>query len=325
MSVLGHWTFDPFVVFVAVAAVAHEVGMARLVARMAPARARRRRRRSLYFYAGLAVVVAGVSSPVNYWGYRYFYVHMIDHILLMFFAPMLIVAGAPWIPLAFAAPVALRRRIGRSVALGRRTAPLRRAWRGATTPWVALLAFNAIMVFWHLPAPFDLAQRTLAVYVWLMHGSFLVAGLFFWLQIIPSRPFHRRASTPWQMGAIIGSNVVMFVLAMAMSIFTSTSWYHVYAHVPGVGLSPFADQQIGAAILWICGDFWAIPSLVSVIRRAVEEEGSFSEVMEGIVARHRAPLAPLASTDALTAGTLAPFDGQRRQDRDGGGPDLANS
>lgn len=292
MGLIDHWTLDPFLVLVAVAAVVHEVGLRRLMARAAPARARRRRWRSLLWYGGLLVIALAVSSPVNYWSYRYFYAHMIEHILLMFFGPMLIVGGAPWIPLAFALPVGLRRRVGRAVALGRRAAPLRRTWRLVSSPWAALVAFNGFMVLWHTPAPFDLAQRTSLVYVWLEHGSFVVAGLFFWLQIIPSRPFHRRASTTWQMGAIISSNVVMFVLAMAMSIFTTTSWFSVYDHVPGVTLSPFADQQIGAAILWVCGDFWAVPSLVSVIRRAVEDEGSLSDVVDSFLARRQAAILP---------------------------------
>src|SRR5882757_323614 len=111
MSYLAsHWSFDPFLIIAIVLVGWHEIGLAQLARRSRPERTRQRRRRSFLFYGGLAVLLLSVESPIDYWSDEYFFVHMIQHLLLMFAAPSLVVAGAPWQPMLDGLPG----RLGRS-------------------------------------------------------------------------------------------------------------------------------------------------------------------------------------------------------------------
>jgi putative membrane protein len=282
---IGNWSFDPFLIIAVILAGWHEAGLATLARKSRPERTRERRRRSWWFYAGLAVLLLAVESPIDYWSDSYFFVHMIQHLLLMFAAPVLIVAGAPWQPLLDGLPGRLGREVTRQVLAGGWARPVR--WIGglALRPWVAIIAFNLTMIFWHLPGPYDLAERNQGVHIWLMHSSFFLTGVLFWLQFIPSPPFRIRLTRPAQMAALIITNVQMWVLAMSLSILSQSSWYSVYAHVPGVTLAPFADQQIGAGILWVCGDFWAVPAMVYVVRKLIAEDGDIGSAVEHILGR----------------------------------------
>jgi putative membrane protein len=203
----------------------------------------------------------------------------------MFAAPSLIVAGAPWQPLLDALPGRSGRSVTRGVLAGGWSRPLRAVGGFFVRPWVAVGLFSAVMIFWHLPGPYDLAAGNQAVHIWLMHGSFFAAGVLFWLQFIPSPPFRRQMPLPSQAAALLGTNLVMIVIAMALSIFASHSVYSVYDHVPGVTLPPFADQQIGAAILWVCGDFWAMPAMIVIVRRLIHADGSITAALDQVLNR----------------------------------------
>jgi putative membrane protein len=269
---IQHWTPFPSLVIVLVLAGWHELGLRRLLRRTRRDRVTGRRRRSLWFYGGLAALFIAVGSPLEHWGYQYFYLHMIQHLLLLFAAPSLIVAGAPWQPLLLATPLPARRRLLRSLLHEKRWQPARAGLRLIRRPAAAVIAFNAVMVGWQIPGPFDLSERNAFVHSWLMNAGMLLAGLLFWLQFISSPPLRMRAGLAGQAVALAATNVIMWLLAMSMSLFSHHSWYSVYAHVPGVRLSPFSDQLIGAGILWVCGDFWAVPALIVVARRLIARE-----------------------------------------------------
>src|ERR1700757_369855 len=283
--ILDNWSFDPFIIVVAVVVVWHEIGLHRLAKRSRPERTRERRIRSLWFYAGLLVLLLAVVSPIDYWADSYFMVHMVQHLLLMFAAPSLVVAGAPGQPLLDGLPGRSGRAVTRSVLAGGWSRPARAVFTFLTGPVVAVVLFNLAMVVWHIPAAFDLAADNSAVHIWLEHGSFFATGVLFWLQFIPSPPFRSRMPLLGRAAALLATNVVMIFIAMSLSLFVNHSVYPAYDHVPGVTLPPFADQQIGAAILWVCGDFWALPTMIVTIRKLIGDEGGVGTAMERFLKR----------------------------------------
>jgi len=100
---------------------------------------RARRRRSYLFYAGLAVLVVAVVSPVDYYASEYFFVHVIEHILNHVLGP-----GADRRRRALDAvdvrdPRRPRRQIVRAVARGAWFAPVRAIRRLFSRPPVAVI------------------------------------------------------------------------------------------------------------------------------------------------------------------------------------------
>ncbi len=229
---IDNWSFDPFLILV-LPGRRHETGLARLARRSRPERTRQRRIRSIWFYSGLAVLLIAVESPIDYWADGYFFVHMFQHLLLMFAAPTLVVGGRP---LAAAARRAARADGPGSNGCGAAGCLVTPAPGDRQSPAAAVgLGFPVFRG--HAGLAHSLAVRSRAAEsgrdIWLVHGSFFLAGVLFWLQFIPSPPFQRRMPLVSQAVALIGTNLVMWMLAMAMSIFSQHAWYPVYSHVPG--------------------------------------------------------------------------------------------
>jgi cytochrome c oxidase assembly factor CtaG len=261
----SHWSLDPVVVLLGITAVLHATGLSR---RLRGVRAAGRgapqasgwRLRAAAFYLGLLLTAGAIASPLDYWADDYLFAHMIQHIVLAFFAPALIVLGAPWLALQRGLPRPLRRDVGHLAQRVRRAAWSRRLGRVISDPRLTFLAFNVNMVVWHLPGPFDLAERTAAVHIWAEHAGFLVLGVLLWLQILESPPLRSRLSPLYRAATAFGTNAVMVGVAMTLVLFTHRL-YPVYAHVPHALLGQAADQQVAGSALWICGEFTLAPAI----------------------------------------------------------------
>lgn len=290
----ANWGYPWFAVLMLALIGLHERGLRSLNRRSTKAHARRRRRRLWFSYWGLVVLALSVSSPLQFWAMEYFWVHMLQHVTVMLAAPALYVAGAPWLPLVHALPVGPRRRLLRRIFVRPTRHPLRPLFAFLVSPALGVIFFNFVMVFWMLPVFFNPIMTRPDLHVGLMLSTFFVSGLLFWIQFIPSAPLRPKLSPYAQVGSLLATNLIMTVIAIIISFLVSAPSYDFGAtmmnmgsmSMPVITLNRLADQQIGAAILWVCGDFWCFPALTGAVRRLMKD-GDGPQVMDRLIRGHR--------------------------------------
>jgi putative membrane protein len=290
----ANWGYPWAAVLTLLALGLHEKGLRSLNSHSTKAHAVRRRRRMWLSYAGLVLLALSIVSPLQFWAMQYFWVHMLQHVFVMLGAPALYVAGAPMVPLVHAVPVGLRRRILRRIFIRPTRHPLRRVCAFLMSPAVGIIFFNAVMVLWMLPSLFNPIMTRPDLHVSLMLSTFFLSGMLFWLQFIPSAPLRPKLSPFAQAGSLLVTNLIMTIIAIALSFFTSVPSYAFGAvmenmatmTMPVITLNRFADQQIGAAILWVCGDFWCFPALYIAFRRSMKDTDG-SDIVERLTRGHR--------------------------------------
>jgi putative membrane protein len=221
-----------------------------------------RRLRSAAFYGGLLTILIALDTPLDDLADSLFLAHMTQHLLLLMVAPPLIVLSAPWLRLWRPLPLGFRRTVAKSVARGRWAAPLRALAKLLARPVPAWIAFDAVLVGWHIPALYNATLSNEAVHD-LEHATFLVAGVLFWLQVIDSPPVRARLAYGPRTVYLTAALLVSWVLAIVLA-FASSPLYDAYAalaHRPG-GLSALADQELAAGMMWVPG---SIPFTIAIV------------------------------------------------------------
>lgn len=213
------------------------------------------------FIAGLALLLVAIASPLAALDGLLLADHMLQHLLLMFAAPALMLLGAPVNPLLRGLPAGVTRE-----ALGPflKAPGWRRAGRALTHPvtcWMALLVSNW---GWHLPFAYQAALRHPGWHG-VEHGCFLAAGLLFWWPVVQPWPsvarWPRWTVIPYLLLAEFQNSVLAAILTLSGRVI-----YPYYETVPRLwGVSALSDQVIAGAIMWVPASlFFLVPAVIVV-------------------------------------------------------------
>ena len=229
---------------------------------------------SLWFATASSFASSGMTNLTS---------HMIGHVIVMFLVPIgLILSGTArswwWL-----LPVDSRRKVLRWWNVDRDV----RVPKFFFNPISAALVLNVVMVTSHIPAVFDASMEHQWGMDYLLEPSFLLSGLFFFHFIVSSSPRKNKVGIRLQLFMILSTMLEMLVMAMSLSIFSNSAWYAVMKPMAGMTnmnmagmtmpattlLEAFHQQQLAAGVLWVCGDFWAVPCLILIIRRLANRNG----------------------------------------------------
>lgn len=217
--------------------------------------------RGFYFLGAIFIVLLGDSAPIDILSARYFWVHMIQHLLLLVVMAPLLVAAAPLQPLWLGLP-GWGRKLLRTLA----PSPIKRVALGIGY-WLRQPAIScAILIagtwIWHWPVLYDLALRNETIHDWCEHLTFLAVSVLFWTQIIPSPLLRPRLGYFGQL-VCLGVAIIQNVVLAIMLGFAQAPLYAPYAHLAAVsgGFSAILDQQLGAGIMWTFGD---VPFIIAI-------------------------------------------------------------
>jgi putative membrane protein len=251
----------PPAIGVALASVLYVLGSRRRLKAVASTRRTMRRWRGAGFAAAMATVLLALTGPVDDYADRLFWVHMVQHVLLVMVAAPLLVLAAPWSELWRPLPLGFRRGVAKPVARRAWAAPLRSAGSFLARPLPAWIAFNGNLLVWHWPRLYDLAVRVQWVHD-IEHLLFLATAVLFWAQVWESPPLRARMSGFGKVIYVTAATVPSWLLAVVLALATRPL-YPIYAeHVARPwNMSPLTDQQLASGVMWGPG---AVPFSVAV-------------------------------------------------------------
>lgn len=219
--------------------------------------------RSVCQLFGVILWVVWFVPPLFGLAKRYEFVQAIEFCSFAFCVPMLLTVGAPWKFLRLASNQ------GYAVTgTGDRVSPqkvklidrlqLRRTIASSMNRVVVKgITFVVLELLWRVAPVVDfvVAHPWLSIVESL---SLVCAGVSLYTEIVDSPPLRPGVTRPFRIGVSAAAMWAVWVVAYLDGM-SRNSWYGVFHHVAGRGLSLAADQQLSAGAIWLLSAAVFIP------------------------------------------------------------------
>jgi cytochrome c oxidase assembly factor CtaG len=209
--------------------------------------------RQASFWTGIGLVVLALNSPLDALGEEhFFFLHMLQHVIIGDLAPLFFVMGLTG-PLL--RPVLKYSFVERLRVLAH--------------PFVALPVWAVNLYLWHIPFLYDAALHHDAVHA-LEHFLFFTCGCLIWEPVVETLPAPAWFGTGMKIGYVVGVRLVETVLGNIF-IWSSSAFYSVYRHAPEWGITPVHDLNLGGVVMMAEGSIVTLGVLAWLFLRLASE------------------------------------------------------
>lgn len=196
--------------------------------------------RTAAFLGALAVLAVTLQSSIDSYGQELFWLHMIEHLLLIMAVPVLVILGQP-VRLACTGDD----RVAVSCSRALRT----RFVSFLTFPVVGLVLYAAVLIGTHLFG----YMSAMTVHPWLHPLEivlYLVSGYLYFLPLLAHEPIKRELSYPLRVFLLLMGMTVDTVVGVLLMITAHAQPYGTRTWGP----SALSDLHTGGGIMWVIGD-----------------------------------------------------------------------
>jgi cytochrome c oxidase assembly factor CtaG len=215
------------------------------------------------FYTSLALLLIALVSPVDSLGEQdFFFMHMLQHVILGDLAPLAFVAGltGPVLRPVLAIPAFDRLRV-------------------LAHPFVALPLWAVSLYAWHLPVLYQAALHHDAIHA-LEHVCFFSFGALMWAPVLEVLPAPEWFGTGAKLGYIAAVRIIETILGNIF-IWSSKPFYPWYVHPDNLwGISPIRDQNLAGVVMMGEGGIVTIVALCWLFLKLAQEGELRQQLLE---------------------------------------------